>query len=77
VNNAKRELHEDWAKLFEEMPERFMVGMDRKFFRRGMDAEKYQRKIRQLRKVLGTLDPKAARMIAYENAERLFGENVP
>ncbi len=54
-----------------------MVGMDRKFFRRGMDAEKYQRKIRRLRKVLGTLDPKAARMIAYENAERLFGENVP
>ena len=77
VNNAKRELHEDWAKLFEEMPERFMVGTDRKFFRRGMDAKKYQRKNRRLRKVLGTLDPKAARIIAYENAKRLFGENAP
>ncbi len=77
VNNAKRELHEDWAKLFEDMPERFMVGTDDKFFRRGMDAEKYKRKNRRLRKVLGTLNPKAVRMIAYENAKRIFGKTVP
>ena len=77
VNNAKRELHEDWAKLFEAMPERFMVGTDRKFFRRRMDAGKYKRKNKRSRKVLGTLNPKAARMIAYENAKRLFGEITP
>jgi len=76
VNNAKRELHEDWAKLFEEMPKRFMVGTDDKFFRRGMDAEKYKRKNGRMRNVLGTLNPKAARMIAYENAKRLFGKNT-
>ena len=77
VNNANRELHEDWAKLFEGMPERFMVGTDDKFFRRGMDAEKYKRRNRRMRMVLGTLNPRAARMIAYENAKRLFGENEP
>ncbi|MFQ5684709.1 MAG: amidohydrolase family protein [Candidatus Binatia bacterium] len=77
VNNAKRELHEDWAQLFEEMPERFMVGTDDKFFRRRMDAEKYKRRNRRMRKVLGTLDPKAARMIAYENAKGVFGERGP
>jgi hypothetical protein len=77
VNNAKRELHEDWANLFEEMPERFMVGTDDKFFRRGLDADKYQRRNRRIRKVLGTLKPKAARTIAYENANRLFGEDAP
>ena len=77
VNNAKRELHEDWAKLFEGMPERFMVGTDDKFFRRGMDAEKYKRRNKRWRKVLGTLNPKAARLIAYKNAKRLFGENAP
>ena len=76
VNNAKQELHEDWAKLFEEMPERFMVGTDDKFFRRGMDAEEYKIRNSRMRKVLGTLNPKAARMIAYENAKRLFGKNT-
>ena len=73
VNNAKRELHEDWANLFEAMPERFMVGTDDKFFRRRMDAEKYNRRNKRWRMVLGTLNPKAAKMIAYENALRLFG----
>ncbi len=77
VNNSKRELHEDWAKLFEAMPERFMVGTDDKFFRRKMDAEKYKKRNGRMRKVLGTLNPKAAKMIAYENAKRLFGENAP
>ncbi len=77
VNNAKRELHDDWANLFEAMPERFMVGTDDKFFRRRMDAGKYKRRNKRWRKVLGTLNPKAARMIAYENAKRLFGEITP
>lgn len=77
VNNAKRELHEDWANLFEAMPEHFMVGTDDKFFRRRMTAEKYNRRNKRWRKVLGTLNAKAARMIAYENAKRLFGEITP
>ncbi len=60
------------ANLFEAMPERFMVGTDDKFFRRRMDAEKYNRRNKRWRMVLGTLNPKAAKMIAYENALRLF-----
>ena len=62
--------------MFEAMPERFMVGTDDKFFRRGMDAEEYKIRNSRMRKVLGTLNPKAARMIAYENAKRLFGKNT-
>ena len=42
---------------------------------RGMDAEKYRN--RQMRKVLGTLEKKATRMISYENAKKLFGKNTP
>ncbi len=44
---------------------------------RGMDAEKYRRRNRQMRKVLGTLDQKATRMIFYENAKILIGKNTP
>ena len=76
VNNADRNLHEDWAGLFEEMPDRFMVGTDDKFFRGGMNDEKYQRRNTQWRDLLGTLKPKAARMIAYENAKRLFWNDI-
>ncbi len=54
-----------------------MVGTDDKFLRRGVDAGKYKRRNQRWRKVLGTLNPKAARMIAYENAKRLFGEITP
>ena len=72
VSNADRRLHEDWARLFEAMPRRFMVGTDSKFFRRRFDVAKYQRKIARYRKVLGGLKPRAARLIAYENAKRIL-----
>ena len=72
VVNTKGELYEDWAKLFEEMPERFMVGTDSHFGRKGFLNSKYKKKIDQVRKILGTLKPKVAAMIAHENARRLF-----
>ena len=65
-------MYEDWAQLFEAMPQRFMVGTDSKFFRRRFDVAKYQRHIARYRKVLGGLNPRAARLIAYENAKRLL-----
>ncbi len=58
--------------LFEAMPRRFMVGTDSKFFRRRFDVAKYRRKIARYRKVLGGLKPRAARLIAYENAKRIL-----
>ncbi len=72
VNNSDRRLYEDWAQLFEAMPQRFMVGTDSKFFRRRFDVAHYQRHIARYRKVLGGLNPRAARLIAYENAKRLL-----
>ncbi len=77
VNNANRELHEDWANLFESMPKRFMVGTDRKFYRRRMNAKKYIRKNNRLRNILGTLNSNAAQLIAYGNAKRLFSKANP
>jgi hypothetical protein len=63
-------LYEDWATLFEDMPERFMVGTDEKFGRER--EEKYEKKIGLMRKILGSLDPAAAGLIGHENAERIF-----
>lgn len=36
VVNSNGEIYEDWVQLFEEMPERFMVGTDFHFGRRGV-----------------------------------------
>ncbi len=73
VVNTKGELYEDWARLFEEMPERFMVGTDAKFGRKTFNTFKYGKKIKQIRRALGSLAPDAARLIAHENARRMLG----
>ena len=35
VLNSNGELYKDWALLFEEMPDRFVIGSDAKFMRKG------------------------------------------
>ncbi len=80
VTNTRGRLYEDWATLFEEMPERFMVGTDEKFGRRGkgvlaprgVKMEKYYKTIKRFRKILGSINPEAARLIAHDNADRIF-----
>lgn len=72
VVNSNGEIYEDWAQLFEEMPERFMVGTDFHFGRRGVKIKKYRKQIKQFRYMLGALEGHAARLIAYENARKLI-----
>jgi predicted TIM-barrel fold metal-dependent hydrolase len=72
ITNPEGELYEDWAQLFEEMPERFMIGTDSKFGRKSFETSKYKKKIKRIRHILGALTPRAARLIAYENARKLF-----
>ena len=72
VVNTAGELYEDWARLFEEMPDRFMLGTDFHFGRKGVQPAKYEKRIKQARRMLGTLSPEAARLIAFENAQKIF-----
>ncbi len=77
ITNSKGRLYNDWAMLFEEMPERFMLGTDEKFgrFRSGVHTakgQKYEKSIKRMRKILGSLRPGAAELIAYKNAEKIF-----
>jgi len=72
VTNESGEIYADWAALFEEMPDRFMVGTD-SFFSRADAAKHYTHKMKQVRRALGSLSAKAAARIAYRNADRLFG----
>lgn len=80
ITDSRGRLYNDWAKLFEEMPERFMVGTDEKFGRRGKGVlaargakvEKYGKSIKRIRKILGSINKEAAQLIAYGNAERIF-----
>jgi predicted TIM-barrel fold metal-dependent hydrolase len=73
VTDKDRLIYADWAALFEEMPDRFMLGTDFFFGRVGEAAKEYERRIRHARRALGSLDPAAARRIAYENAVHMFG----
>jgi|TARA_Y100000294_G_scaffold160287_1_gene163746 hypothetical protein len=76
IINADRNLYEDWAKLFEDMPDRFMVGTDSRFGTRQYQGRRYGKNIKVTRRLLGSLDPKAAAMIAHGNARRIFGETT-
>ena len=75
VTNRRAEFYEDWAKLFDDMPDRFIVGSDTKFASGKHDSgEKYARTIEQYRGALGSLSPAAAEAIANGNARRMFGK---
>ncbi len=76
VVNENGDLYEDWAQLFEQMPNRFMIGTDMHFGRYGVPYKKYKKKIKRVRKVLNTLKPEVAKMIAYENAKSLIENNT-
>jgi hypothetical protein len=72
VVNTEGNVYEDWAQLFEEMPERFMIGADFHFGRKGVKLKKYKKRIKGFRQMLATLNSQAAQFIAFENAERIF-----
>ena len=71
ITNGKGELFEDWATLFEAMPERFMIGTDYRWGEK--PSKKYRKRIRGMRRILGSLDPSVASTIALKNAQRVFG----
>lgn len=73
IHNAKGQVYEDWATLFEEMPTRFFIGTDYKLWREEKDdAAAYAKTITDYRLLLGTLKPDVAEKIAYQNADRLL-----
>ncbi len=72
IVNTDGDVYEDWATLFEEFPNRFIVGTDAKFGRQGWSIDKYVKRIFYVRKMLGTLPPNVAERIAYKNAQELF-----
>jgi len=55
------------------MPDRFMVGTDAKFGRADkFSTFRYLEEIEKTRRLLGTLDPEAAKKTAYTNARDLL-----
>jgi hypothetical protein len=73
VTDVQGHLYEDWAELFEDMPERFMVGTDMKFGQvNGNDVAAYRTETDLVKKILGSIAPDAAKLIAFKNAERIF-----
>ncbi|MGE5540649.1 MAG: amidohydrolase family protein [Gemmatimonas sp.] len=75
VVNRRGQLYEDWARLMEDMPDRFLVGSDTKFAaERHGSGDKYPETIALFRDVLGSLSPSAADAIAHGNARRILGD---
>ncbi|MES9873487.1 MAG: amidohydrolase family protein [Candidatus Sedimenticola sp. 6PFRAG7] len=73
IQDRNDRIYEDWAQLFEAMPERFMVGTDARFGIRRFSGKRYRKIVTAIRSILGGIDPTAAEMIGYRNAERVFG----
>jgi len=73
ITNLDLALFEDWALLMEEFPDRFMIGTDSRFGSEQYQGKRYRRNIKKIRQILGSLNKKAAKQIAYKNAERVFG----
>lgn len=78
IHDQSFRVYQDWAQLFEEKPDRFVVGIDAKFGRSGRryPLSRYVGEAMRIRRLLGSLDPKAARMIGYSNAAGMFGEQI-
>jgi hypothetical protein len=69
IENGLGRLLPEMKELFEQFPDRFMVGMDCYF------AEAYQffpERVSRFRQLLSGLSPPTARKLAYENAERVL-----
>ncbi|MQF69549.1 hypothetical protein FIM12_04360 [SAR202 cluster bacterium AD-804-J14_MRT_500m] len=58
--------------LFEEMPNRFVIGSDAKFMREGFSLDAYGNIIEMVRLMLGNLSSELAQKIAYDNARIMF-----
>ena len=78
IHDQSFRVYQDWAQLFEEMPERFVVAIDAKFGRgdRRYPLSRYVGEAMRIRRLLGSLDPKAARMIGYTNAVAMFDVQI-
>jgi len=59
----------EWVDLFQNFPDRLMIGADPHFGSRDNEFQKYER----VQKLLDNLPPEIAYKIEYENAVRLFG----
>ena len=64
-------LFPDMKALYEEFPDRFMLGMD-VAHAPGNNLKNYSRRVSRFRELLGQLKPETARKIAETNAIRLF-----
>ena len=83
VNFSKKKkawFYEDWAQLLERYPGRFFIGSDYKFARKlknspggNKSVKKYTKYIKRYRRLLGSLEPQAARQIAWDTPRKLFG----
>jgi len=73
ILNGAGEINADWQRLLERFADRFMVGSDTWV---NDQWEDYDQLIATHRKWLAQLTPRAAKKIAYENAERLFGRKI-
>ena len=73
ILNADGTIDEDWRRVIERFPDRFMVGSDTWV---NSQWDDYQDLIAMNRKWLSRFSRSVAERIAFKNAERLFGRNV-
>lgn len=70
IEDGRGNLYPEMARLFDDFPDRFMIGTDAAHT---PALNNYLSRIARFRKLLSQLKPETARKLAYENAEQLFG----
>ena len=69
IEDGSGHLYPDMKALYEELPDRFLIGTD---CAHTSALKNYAKRIERFRKLLSDLKPETARRIAFQNAEKLF-----
>ena len=71
IEDGDGHLFPDMKALFDDFPDRFILGMD-VAHARGMNMRNYSRRVKRFRRLLAQLKPETANNIAESNAVRIF-----
>jgi len=77
IDDGTGHLRREWKALYEQYPDRFMIGTDLAHPEPWVISGHYKQCIDDFRSLLSDLSPGAAEKIGFRNAQRLFGTKPP
>ena len=75
IDDGTGHLRHEWKALYNQYPDRFMIGTDFAHPEPWIVPGLYKQRINEFRSLLSDLSPGAAEKIGFRNAQKLFGSN--